>query len=53
MAEEADSGSSTGVVAIVAIFVLIILGVLFVFRAQLFHDGGTQKIDVNINTQSK
>ena len=52
MAEEAESGGNAGVVAIVAIFVLIILGVLFIFRGQLFHSG-TQKIDVNINTQSK
>lgn len=52
MAESEDSGSSPGVVAIVAIFVVIVLGALFVFRGRIF-DSGTQKIDININTQSK
>jgi hypothetical protein len=53
MAEEGDGGSSTGVVAILAIFVIVILIGLFVFRGRLFGGGGTQKIDVNIQTPSK
>jgi len=54
MAEGEDGGSgSVGVVAIVVIFVLVVLGVLFVFRGRLFGGGGTQKIDVNIQTPSK
>jgi hypothetical protein len=53
MAEEGDSGSSVGVVAILAIFVIVILIGLFVFRGRIFGGGGTQKIDVNIQTPSK
>lgn len=46
-------GGSTGVVAIVAIFVIIVLVLLFVYRNRIFGGGGTQKIDVNIQTPSK
>ena len=54
MAEEGDGGGGgVGVVAIVVIFVLVILVGLFVFRNQIFRRGGTQKIDVNIQTPSK
>ena len=50
---ENGGGGGTGVVAIVAIFVIIILVLLFVFRGRLFGGGGTQKIDVNIQTPSR
>jgi uncharacterized membrane protein len=55
MAEEGDGGGSggVGIVAILVIFVLVILAVVFVFRGRLFGGGGTQKIDVNIQTPSK
>lgn len=54
MAEEGGGSSGVGVVAIVAIFVLVVLVGLFVFRNQIFRrGGGTQKIDVNIQTPSK
>ena len=46
-------GGSTGVVAILAIFVIIVLVLLFVYRGRLFGGGGTQKIDVNVQTPSK
>jgi hypothetical protein len=46
-------GGSAGVVAIVAIFVIIVLVVLFAFRGRLFGGGGTQKIDVNVQTPGK
>jgi hypothetical protein len=50
MAENGGGSSgSTGVVAIVAVFVIIVLVLLFVYRGRLFG-GGTQKIDVNIQT---
>ena len=55
MAEE-DGGSASanvGVFVIVVIFVLIVLVGLFMFRKQIFRGGGTQKIDVNIQTPSK
>lgn len=48
-----DSGGGdggAGVVAVLAIFVIVILIALFVFRGRLFGGGGTQKIDVNIQT---
>jgi hypothetical protein len=50
---EGEGGGSAGVVAIVAIFVLVILIGLFMFRGRIFGGGGTQKIDVNIQTPSK
>ncbi|HEY7785797.1 MAG TPA: hypothetical protein VIB00_13780 [Pyrinomonadaceae bacterium] len=54
MAEsEGGGGGSTGVVAIVAIFVIIVLVLLFVYRGRIFRGGGTQEIDVNIQTPSK
>jgi len=53
MADSGDGGSSTGVVAIVAIFELIILALLFVFRGRIFQRGGTTKVDVNISAPAK
>ena len=53
MADESGGGGSTGVVAVVAIFVIVVLIALFAFRHTLFGGGGTQKIDVNIQTPSK
>ena len=50
---EGEGGGSAGVVAIVAIFVLVILIGLFMFRGRIFGGGGTQKIVVNIQTSSK
>ncbi len=52
MAED-EGGGSAGVVAIVAIFVLVILIGVFMFRGRIFGGGGTQKIDVNIQAPSK
>lgn len=53
MAEEGGGGGSAGIVAILVIFVIIVLVALFVFRGRLFGGGGTQQIDVNIQTPSK
>jgi hypothetical protein len=53
MAEEGGGSSGVGVVAIVAIFVLVILVGLFMFRNRIFGGGGRQNIDVNIQTPSK
>lgn len=53
MAEQSESSSGVGVLAIVVIFVLIILVGLFMFRNRIFRGGGSQKIDVNIQTPSK
>ena len=53
MAENGGGGGSTGVVAVVAIFVIIVLVLLFVFRGRLFGGGGTQNIDVNVQTPGK
>jgi hypothetical protein len=50
---ENGSGGSTGVVAVVAIFVIIILVLIFVFRGRVFGGGGTQEIDVNVQTPSR
>ncbi len=53
MADEGGGSGSVGVVAILVIFVLIILVGLFMFRGRIFGGGGSQKIDVNIQTPSK
>jgi len=53
MAEEGEGGGGVGVVAILAIFVIVILIGLYMFRGPIFGGGGTQKIDVNIQTPSK
>jgi uncharacterized membrane protein len=45
-------GGSAGVVAVLVIFVIIVLVVLFAFRGRLFG-GGTQKIDINVQTPSR
>jgi hypothetical protein len=52
MADDGGGGGSAGVVAVLAIFVIIILVALFMFRGRLFG-GGTQKIDVNVQTPSR
>lgn len=53
MAEEGGGGGSTGVVAVLAIFVIVILIGVFMFRNKIFGGGGTQKIDINVQTPSK
>jgi len=53
MADDSGGGGNAGVVAVVAIFVIVVLIALFAFRHTLFGRGGTQKIDVNIQTPSK
>ncbi len=53
MAEEGSSSSSVGVVAILAIFVLVILIGLYMFRGRIFGGSGRQNIDVNIQTPGK
>jgi hypothetical protein len=54
MAEEGGGGSgSVGVVARLGIFVLVILVGLYMFRGRIFGGGGTQKIDVNVQTPGK
>ena len=53
MGDNGDGGGSAGVVAVLVIFVIIVAVVLFAFRGQLFRGGGTQKIDVNVQTPSR
>jgi hypothetical protein len=53
MAEEGGGSGSVGVVAIVVIFVLVVLFGLYMLRGRIFGGGGTQKIDVNVQTPSK
>jgi uncharacterized membrane protein len=49
---DGSGGGSAGVVAVLAIFVIIILVLLFAYRGRLFG-GGTQKIEINVQTPSK
>jgi hypothetical protein len=53
MAEDGGGSGSVGVVAILVIFVLVILVGLYMFRGRRLGGGGSQKIDVNIQTPSK
>ena len=47
-----DNGSgSTGVVAILVIFVIIVVAALFVFGGRLFS--GDKKVDVNISAPAR
>lgn len=49
MADNSGSGT-TGVVAVLVIFVIIVVGALFIFGGRWFS--GNKKIDVNISTPS-
>ena len=51
MADDSSSAASTGIIAILVIFVILVVGALFVFGGRWF--GGNKKIDVNIGTPSK
>ena len=48
MADDSSSAASTGIIAILVIFVILVVGALFVFGGRWF--GGNKKIDVNIGT---
>ena len=50
MADDSGSGS-TGVVAVLVIFVIIVVAGLLVFGGRLFST--TKKVDINITTPSK
>jgi len=51
MADNGSSAASTGIVAVLVIFVILIVGALFIFGGRWF--GGNKRIDVNIGTPSK
>ncbi len=51
MADNGSSTASTGILAILVIFVLLVIGALFMFGGRWF--GGDKRIDVNIGTPSK
>jgi len=46
-----DGAGSTGVVAVLVIFVIIVVAALFVFGGRLFS--GNKKVDVNISAPSR
>jgi hypothetical protein len=46
-----SSSGSTGIVAVLVIFVIIVVAGLFIFGGRIFS--GNKKIDVNIQTPSK
>lgn len=51
MADNGSSAANTGVIAILVIFVILVVGALFMFGGRWF--GGDKRIDVNIGTPSK
>ena len=51
MGENSSRAASTGIVAVLVIFVILVVGALFVFGGRWF--GGDKRIDVNIGTPSK
>lgn len=50
MAEDSGAGS-TGVVAVLVIFVIVVVAAVFIFGGRIFS--GDKKIDVNIQTPAK
>lgn len=51
MGDDSSSTASTGIVAVLVIFVILVVGALFVFGGRWFS--GNKKIDVNIGTPAK
>ena len=51
MADNGSSAASTGIMAILVIFVVLVVAALFVFGGRWF--GGDKKVDVNISAPSK
>jgi len=51
MADNGSSTASTGIVAVLVIFVILVIGALFVFGGRWFS--GNKQIDVNIGAPSK
>jgi len=53
MAESDSSGGSTGIVAIFAILLVIIIAAFLAWRAGIFGDGSSHEtLDINVNTPS-
>ena len=51
MADNGSSTASTGIIAVLVIFVILVVGALFVCGGRGF--GNNKRIDVNIGTPSK
>lgn len=51
MADNGSSAASTGIMAVLVIFVVLVIAALFVFGGRWF--GGDKKVDVNISAPSK
>ena len=51
MADNGSSTASTGIVAVLVIFVILVIAALFVFGGRWFS--GNKQIDVNIGTPAK
>jgi hypothetical protein len=50
----ADNGSNTGIVALVAIFVLVVLVGFFGARSGMFTEGGSKKdVDIKVEVPTK
>ena len=47
---ETESSGSTGIVAVLVIFVIIVLAALFMFGGRLFGGSDTKKVDINVTT---
>ena len=52
MADNGSSAASTGIMAVLVIFVVLVIAALFIFGGRWFS-GGDKRIDVNIGTPSK
>ena len=51
MADNGSSTASAGIVAVLVIFVILVVGALFVFGGRWFT--GNKRVDVNIGTPAK
>ena len=48
-----EGGSNSGIVAIFAIMLLVMIGAFIAWQAGVFTGDGDRKVDVNINTDKK
>jgi hypothetical protein len=52
MGDNGNSGSNTGIIAILVIFVILVVGAFLAYRGGLF--GGKQnKVDINVTTPQR
>ena len=49
---DSESGSNTGVVAILVIFLIVVIAALFAWRGGLFGGSKSTNVDINVSAPS-